>query len=73
MQLKDPTQLHLFVEENVYKNVSEDSLETVPEAELATKTLKWNSNFGFVFLHAPYFQKNSNVESFLWLTFRLLH
>lgn len=65
IQLKDPTQLHFFVDENSTKrNVSEDSSETVPEAGLATKSLKWNS-FGFVFLVAPYFQKNSNVKSVL--------
>lgn len=44
-------------------NVSEDSSETVTESEITTKTLKWISNFGFVFLVAPYFQKNSNIES----------
>lgn len=41
-------------------NVSKDPLESVTEAELATKPHKLTSHFGSMCLVAPFFQKGSN-------------
>lgn len=68
-----PNCIPLWMKMSSKRNVSEGSSETVTEAEYATKTLKWTSNLGFVFLVVPYFQKKSNIESVQWLAFSLLH